>query len=65
MIFTYGLSSSQGSTVDVIIENNFGLVLEVSLRFEFLTTNNQTGYEAINVGIIQALESSRCFDLGK
>lgn len=33
------------------MENNCGLMIEVSLRFEFLTTNNQVEYNVVMVGI--------------
>lgn len=31
----------------VILENNRGLMIVVSLRFEFSTTNNQAQYEVV------------------
>lgn len=54
VVFTYGPSNSCGRGERVIIENNFRLVIEVSLRFEFPTTNNQAEYEALIVGIMLA-----------
>lgn len=51
VIFTDGLSNIQGSDVDIILENNFGLVEEVSLRSKFWTTNNQVEFEAVSLGI--------------
>lgn len=44
-------SNNRGSEVEVILENNCGLMIEVSLRFEFPTTNNQPEYEAVTVVI--------------
>lgn len=40
----------------VILENSFGLVVDVSLRFYFLNTNNQAKYEAVIVGMNLAKE---------
>lgn len=50
----YISSNSRGSGAVVILENNIGLVVEVSLRIEFLTTNNQVEYETVIVGMFLA-----------
>lgn len=44
-----GSSSNQGSGANAILENGTGLVFEFSLRFEFLSTNNQVDYKAVIV----------------
>lgn len=54
VVFTYRPSNSCGRGERVIIENNFILMIEVSLRFEFSTTNNQAEYEALIVGVMLA-----------
>lgn len=51
IIFTNGSSISKRSGADVILANNFGNVVDFSLRIEFLTTNNQTKYERVIAGI--------------
>lgn len=40
----------------MIMENSSVLVVEVSLSFEFPTTNNQVEYEAIIMVIVLAIE---------
>lgn len=35
----------------MILENGFGLVVKVSLRFEFSAANNQDEYEDVIVGM--------------
>lgn len=68
VVFTDGSSNNKGSDTNVILENIFSLVMEISVRFEFATTNNQAEYEAVIVGITPAEEigsslscpSSRC-----
>lgn len=51
VVFTDGSSNSPISRAWVILENKFRLVVEVSLRFKFLGTNNQVEYEELVVGI--------------
>lgn len=51
VVFTYISSNSRGSGDGVIRENNCRLIIEVSLRFEISTTNNQAEYEAVIEGI--------------
>lgn len=46
VVFTEKLSKSKRSGASVILENNFDLVMEVSVSFMLLTTNNQAKYEA-------------------
>lgn len=50
----YRSFNSRGSGATVILENNIGLAVEVSLRIEFLTTNNQVEYETVIVGMFPA-----------
>lgn len=40
VIFTDRSFNNKGSNTCVILENNFGLEVEVSVRFEFPNTNN-------------------------
>lgn len=44
-------SNFRGSGERDILENNCGLMIAISLRLEFLTTNNQAEYEAVITGI--------------
>lgn len=55
MVFTNGSSNSLGNGVSVILENDSGMVVEVSSRFKFLTNNNQVEYEAV-ITIITLVE---------
>lgn len=59
VIFTDISSNSRGSSVSVILENEYGFMVEVSLRFKFSTTSNQFEYEAIITGIILAEEMAK------
>jgi len=45
-IFVDGSSNSKGSGADVIIKNNNGIVIELSLGLSFVLTNNTAEYEA-------------------
>lgn len=56
MVFTGASSNIQGSEVSIILENNFGLVIEVSLRFKLPTTTNQPEYEVLIDGVMLAGE---------
>lgn len=56
VVFTDGSSNSRGSGADIILENIYGLRVEVSLRFEFPTTNNQANYETVILRITLAEE---------
>lgn len=56
--FTYGLSNRRGSRANLLLESEVGLTIEVSLHFEFTTTNNQVEYEVFIVGTMLA------FDMG-
>ncbi|XP_058769358.1 uncharacterized protein LOC131643219 [Vicia villosa] len=50
-IFVDGASSSSGSGAGIILENNEGILIEVSLILSFQTSNNQAEYEALLAGI--------------
>lgn len=49
-VFTNGLSNSRGTRTNLLFESKIGLIVEVSLHFEF-TTNNLEKYEAFIVGL--------------
>lgn len=49
-----GCSNNKGSGVCLIVENRDKLVVEVSLRFSFTTSNNQDEYKACIVGLLLA-----------
>jgi ribonuclease HI len=55
-IYVDGSSSIKGSRVGILIENNEGVAVEYSLKFEFQTSNNQAEYEACFAGIRAAKE---------
>ncbi|GAU10607.1 hypothetical protein TSUD_419680 [Trifolium subterraneum] len=46
-----GSSNSQGSGAGIILENEDGVLIEVSLGLSFPTTNNQAEYEAFLAGL--------------
>lgn len=50
-IFVDESSNSKGSGAGVIIENNKGIVIEVSLGLSFAMTNNTAEFEAFLAGI--------------
>jgi len=50
-IFVDGSSNSKGSGARVIIENNKGIVVEISLGLSFHVTNNTSEYEAFLAGL--------------
>lgn len=55
-IFTDRSSNRRGSKVGLILENEDGITIKVSLRVEFPTTNNQSKYEVVIVGLTLASE---------
>jgi len=50
-VFVDGSSNSKGSGAGIIIENNKGTVVEISLGLSFPVTNNTTEYEAFLAGL--------------
>ncbi|XP_058768343.1 uncharacterized protein LOC131642076 [Vicia villosa] len=50
-IYVDGASSSSGSGAGIILENNEGLIIEVSLVLSFTTSNNQAEYKAFLAGL--------------
>jgi ribonuclease HI len=50
-IFVDGASSSTGAGAGVILENEAGTIIEVSLTLSFPTSNNQAEYEAFLAGL--------------
>ncbi|XP_058759896.1 uncharacterized protein LOC131633201 [Vicia villosa] len=50
-IYVDGASSSSGSGAGVILENDEGLIIEVSLVLSFTTSNNQVEYETFLAGL--------------
>lgn len=54
VVFRYVSSNSHNSGVKVILENNYGLMIEVWMRFKFPVTNNQVEYEAMMARITLA-----------
>jgi hypothetical protein len=44
-IYVDGSSNTKGSGAGILIENEEGVAVEYSLKFEFLTSNNQAEYE--------------------
>ena len=53
-VFTKGASNDKGSGAGLILENEAESVIDVSLRFEFFTTNNQEEYKGVIVGLTLA-----------
>ena len=50
-IFVDGSSSATGSGTGIILENEEGTLVEVSLALSFSTSNNQDEYEAFLTGL--------------
>jgi len=50
-VFVDGSSNSKGSGAGIIIENNKGILVEISLGLSFPITNNTTEYEAFLAGL--------------
>ncbi|XP_058767422.1 uncharacterized protein LOC131641112 [Vicia villosa] len=50
-IYVDSASSSSGSGADIILENDEGLIIEVSLVLSFPMSNNQAEYEAFLAGL--------------
>ncbi|MCI87127.1 putative gag polyprotein, partial [Trifolium medium] len=50
-IFFDGSSNPQGSGAGIILENGAEVLIEVSIRLAFPTTNNQAEYEAFLAGL--------------
>ncbi|XP_057760818.1 uncharacterized protein LOC130981225 [Arachis stenosperma] len=55
-LYVDGSSNKAGSGACVILESNQGTWIELSLRFEFLASNNQAEYEALLDGLKLAKE---------
>jgi ribonuclease HI len=55
-IYVDGSSNPKGAGVGILIENDEGITVEYSLKFELPTSNNQAEYEACLVGIRAAKE---------
>jgi ribonuclease HI len=58
MIYVDGSSNTKGSGVGILIENDEGVAVKSSLKFEFPASNNQAEYEACLAGIRAAKECS-------
>jgi ribonuclease HI len=50
-IFVDGASNATGSGAGIILENEEGILIEVSLALSFPTSNNQAEYEAFLAGL--------------
>ncbi|KAK7279755.1 hypothetical protein RJT34_24812 [Clitoria ternatea] len=66
-IYVDGSSNQRGSGAGVVLESDDGVHLEISLRFNFKTSNNQAEYEACLDGLraaidIGASEATLCSD---
>jgi ribonuclease HI len=50
-VFVDGSSNSKGSGAEIIIEDNKGIIVKISLALYFPVTNNTAEYEAFLVGL--------------
>jgi hypothetical protein len=50
-IFVDGSSNSKGSGAGIIVEDNKGIIVEISLDLSFPVTNNTVEYEAFLAGL--------------
>jgi ribonuclease HI len=55
-IYVDGSSNTKGSGAGILIENEEGVAVKYSIKFEFPTSNNQAEYEACLAGIRVAKE---------
>lgn len=51
MLYVDGTSSSKGSGVGVILKKEGQVIVELSIKFDFPTSNNQAEYEALIAGV--------------
>ena len=51
MLYIDGASSTKGCGVGVILEKVGDIMLEISVKFDFLVSNNQAEYEALIAGL--------------
>lgn len=66
VVFADGSYDCRGSGAGVILKNNYGLMIKVSLRFKFSTTNNQAEYDTVIAGISLVKEiGAECHKLRK
>ena len=54
VLFVDGLSNKTGSSARIVLEGPGSLNLEMALKFEFKTSNNQAEYEALIAGLMLA-----------
>lgn len=50
-VFVDGSSNSKGSRAGIIVEDNKGIIVEISLALSFPVTNNNAEYEAFLAGL--------------
>jgi hypothetical protein len=50
-VFVDGSSNSKGSGAEIIVEDNKGIIVEISLALSFPVTNNTAEYEAFLAGL--------------
>ena len=51
-----GGSSAKGCRADVLLEKKGIIVVELSIKFDFLVSNNQAGYEVLTAGLQLAFD---------
>ena len=51
-LFVNGESNMKGSGIEIILENDLGVWIQLSLKFEFLMSNNQTEYETLITSLL-------------
>ena len=59
-VFVDGSSNSKGSSAGIIVENNEGMVVQISLGLSFPVTNNTAEYDAFLAGLRIAKDLGAC-----
>ena len=47
MLYIHGASSMKGCGAGIILERESDIMIEMSIKFDFLVSNNQAEYEAL------------------
>jgi len=65
-LYVDGASSKRGSEAWIVLEGPDNFQVEMALKFEFKTSNNQAEYEALVAGVepsgVQCFEESKSFE---
>lgn len=51
MLYVDGASNARGCGVGIILEKEGDIIVELSIKFDFLMSNNQAKYKALIAGL--------------